>query len=211
MTLMDNLYKHFGKRSLDVSLVLVAIVISIPLLGIVAACIAFSRTGPVFFSQERMGRNFSRFRLYKFRTMVVDAQTQGPQITKGDDHRITKIGKFLRKSKLDELPQLFNVLKGDMSIVGPRPEVEKYALLFKEKYEQILSVRPGITDYATIEYRHEQEVLNRYEDTEKGYIEDVLPAKIELYEKYLRTMSFATDLKIIIATAARLFVDTNLL
>jgi lipopolysaccharide/colanic/teichoic acid biosynthesis glycosyltransferase len=128
----------------------------------------------------------------------------GPLVTKGSDLRITKIGRFLRKSKLDELPQLFNVLKGDMSIVGPRPEVEKYAFLFKEKYKSVLSIRPGITDYATLEYRDEQEVLNQFADTEEGYIKEVLPAKIALYEKYLGEMSFATDLKIIVKTLQRI-------
>jgi lipopolysaccharide/colanic/teichoic acid biosynthesis glycosyltransferase len=202
---MNNFYSRFGKRSLDVILIIMTTVISIPLLCIVAACIALSRTGPVLFSQERMGRDFKRFKLYKFRTMVMNAQTIGPQITKGTDPRITKIGIFLRKTKLDELPQLFNVLKGDMSIVGPRPEVEKYTLLFRDKYERILSIRPGITDYATIEYRNEQDVLDKYADTENGYINDVLPAKIALYEKYLREISFTTDLKIIIATVRRIF------
>lgn len=201
---MKNFYRRFGKRCLDVCLVLMAIAVSTPLFCIVAACIAFSRTGPVFFAQERMGRDFKRFKLFKFRTMVVNAPAMGPQVTKGADPRITKIGRFLRNTKLDELPQLFNVLKGDMSIVGPRPEVAKYAVLFRDKYEQILSIRPGITDYATIEYRDEQDILNKYEDTEKGYINDVLPSKIALYEKYLREMSFITDLKIITATAKRL-------
>lgn len=198
-------YAHFGKRAFDICVVLAGLGLTMPIMCVVAVFIALSRTGPVFFSQERMGRNFTRFKLFKFRTMVVGAQAMGPAVTKGSDPRITRFGSFLRKSKLDELPQLFNVLRGDMSIVGPRPEVEKYAVLFRDKYELILSIRPGITDYATIKYRDEQGVLDKYDDTEKGYINDVLPSKIELYEKYLREMSFTTDLKIIIATAKRLF------
>jgi len=128
----------------------------------------------------------------------------GPSVTKGCDPRITTIGKFLRKTKLDELPQLLNVLKGDISIVGPRPEVEKYVQLFKDEYKPILSIRPGITDYATLEYRDEQEILNHYTDTETGYIEEILPAKIKLYEKYLGEISLMTDLKIIFKTLLRL-------
>ena len=205
MALITTSYRRFGKRAFDICAVLASTFISIPLICIVSICIALTSKGPIFFAQERMGKNFSRFKLFKFRTMVVDAANRGPLVTKGCDPRITKVGSFLRKSKLDELPQLFNVLKGDMSIVGPRPEVEKYALLFRDKYELILSIMPGITDYATLEYRDEQEVLNNYTDTEEGYIKEVLPAKIALYEKYLLEMSFTTDLKIIFKTILRIF------
>jgi lipopolysaccharide/colanic/teichoic acid biosynthesis glycosyltransferase len=204
MPFKKTLYTRFGKRAFDVCGVLMSTIISIPLISIVAFCIALTSRGTVLFAQERMGKNFSRFKLLKFRTMVVGAAAMGPLVTKGTDPRITTIGRFLRKSKLDELPQLFNVLKGDMSIVGPRPEVEKYALLFRDKYESILSIRPGITDYATLEYRDEQEVLNQFSDTEEGYIKEVLPAKIALYEKYLREISFTTDLKIIAKTMQRI-------
>ena len=204
MALKTTLYRRFGKRAFDICAVLASTFISIPLICIVSICIALTSKGPIFFAQERMGKNFSRFKLFKFRTMVVDAANRGPLVTKGSDPRITKVGNFLRKSKLDELPQLFNVLKGDMSIVGPRPEVEKYALLFRDKYESVLSILPGITDYATLEYRDEQEVLNQYTDTEEGYIKEVLPAKIALYEKYLLEMSFTTDLKIIVKTILRI-------
>jgi lipopolysaccharide/colanic/teichoic acid biosynthesis glycosyltransferase len=206
MAVSKYFYVRFGKRAFDACGVLASAVISVPLICIVAVCIALTSKGPVFFAQERMGRNFSRFKLLKFRTMVVDAATMGPLVTKGSDPRITKLGGFLRKSKLDELPQLFNVLKGDMSIVGPRPEVEKYVFLFRDKYESVLSIMPGITDYATLEYRDEQEVLNNYTDTEEGYIKEVLPAKIALYEKYLLEMSFTTDLKIIVKTILRILV-----
>ena len=195
-----NFYTRFGKRAFDVCAVLMSAVVSLPLISIVALGIALTSRGPVFFAQERMGRNFSRFKLLKFRTMLVGAAAMGPLVTKGSDPRITTVGRFLRKTKLDELPQLLNVLKGDMSIVGPRPEVEKYAMLFKDKYESVLSIRPGITDFATIEYRDEQEVLNQFADTEEGYIKEVLPAKIALYEKYLRKLSFTTDLNIIVKT-----------
>lgn len=205
MNSKPTIYMRFGKRAFDICAVLASTVIIIPLICLIAIGIALTSKGPIFFSQERMGKNFSRFKLFKFRTMVVDAANMGPLVTKGSDPRITKVGSFLRKSKLDELPQLFNVLKGDMSIVGPRPEVEKYAVLFKGKYKSVLSIRPGITDYATLEYRNEQDVLNNYADTEEGYIKEVLPAKIALYEKYLLEMSFTTDLKIIVNTLTALF------
>jgi len=196
----NNVYRCFGKRVIDICLVIIAITLNIPQICIVAACIACSRTGPIIFSQTRMGKNHTRFNLYKFRTMVVDAHELGPLVTKTSDCRITTTGRFLRRTRLDELPQLFNVLKGDMSIVGPRPEVEKYVLMFKEKYEKILSIKPGITDPAILEYRNEQETLNKYENPEEGYIKEVLPAKIALYEKYLQEMSFKTDLKIVLKT-----------
>jgi len=198
-------YFRFGKRLFDVCAVILSIVITLPLICVVAFFVALTSKGPVFFAQERMGQNFSRFKLLKFRTMIVGADTIGSLVTKGSDPRITRMGSLLRKTKLDELPQLFNVLKGDMSIVGPRPEVEKYISPFRDKYKAVLSVRPGITDYATLKYRNEQEILNRYKDTEEGYIKEVLPAKIELYKKYLREMSFSTDLKIIFKTILALF------
>ena len=198
-------YARFGKRGFDVCAVILSMFVTLPLICVVALCIALTSKGPIFFAQERMGRNFSQFKLLKFRTMVVGAAGMGPLVTKGNDPRITTIGRFLRKTKLDELPQLLNVLKGDMSIVGPRPEVEKYVQLFKDEYEPILSIRPGITDYATLEYRDEQKILNDYTDTEKVYVEKVLPAKIKLYEKYLRGISLTADLEIIFKTLWRLF------
>jgi len=195
----------FGKRALDICAVLLFIAISIPFLIITTGIILLCDSPPVFFLQERMGLNFSRFKLYKFRTMVVGAHAMGPSVTKGADQRITKTGSFLRKKRLDEAPQLFNVLKGDMSLVGPRPEVEKYVMLFRDDYTAILSIKPGITDPAILEYNNEQETLNKYEDAEEGYIKEVLPAKILLYKKYLSEISLATDLKIIIKTIKQLF------
>jgi len=132
--------------------------------------------------------------------MVENADKLGAQVTRSDDPRITKIGKVLRKYKLDELPQLINVLKGEMSLVGPRPEVPKYAKFYKDDYDEILKVKPGITDYASIEYRNENELLAGAEDVEKVYLEEILPKKIEYYKKYLRDISFLTDLKLILRT-----------
>jgi lipopolysaccharide/colanic/teichoic acid biosynthesis glycosyltransferase len=199
-----KLYARFGKRLFDVSAASAGLGILAPVLLVLAACVKLSDGGPVFFAQERMGRNFKKFRLFKFRTMVVGAEKIGHAVTKGGDPRITKIGAFLRHYKLDELPQLFNVLKGDMSIVGPRPEVEKYVRAFEDEYTEILTIRPGITDYATLLYRNEEEILNRFEDAHAGYLAEVLPAKIALYRQYLKDMSFVTDLRIIFMTLWRI-------
>ena len=138
--------------------------------------------------------------LCKFRSMVMDAPKKGPAITSGGDPRITKIGRFLRMTKLDELPQLINVFNGDMSIVGPRPEVEKYVEMFKYDYKEILQVKPGITDYATIEFRDEEAVLKKFQNTEDGYIKEVLPRKIELYKRYIKEKGFFVDMKLIFLT-----------
>ena len=130
----------------------------------------------------------------------MDASKKGLAITTGGDLRITKIGKLLRKTKMDELPQLWNVLKGDMSIVGPRPEVKKYVEMFKDDYKEVLKVKPGIADYATIEFRDEESVLKKFQNPEDGYIKEVLPVKIKLYNRYLKNRGFFTDLKLIFLT-----------
>jgi lipopolysaccharide/colanic/teichoic acid biosynthesis glycosyltransferase len=201
-----GLYRRRGKILFDVCMALTGLVVLAPVLLILAACVKLSDGGPVFFAQERMGRNFKKFRLFKFRTMVVGAEKIGHAVTRGHDPRITKIGAFLRHYKLDELPQLLNVLKGDMSIVGPRPEVEKYVRAFEDEYREILSIRPGITDFATLRYRNEEDILNQYEDAHAGYLTEVLPAKIALYKQYLREMGFVTDLTIIFQTLWRIVV-----
>ncbi len=178
------------KRLFDVILSALGLLILFPLLLIIAIWIKLDSSGPIFFKQVRVGKGFKRFYLFKFRSMVSDAAMRGPLITSGDDQRVTRSGRFLRKTKIDELPQLINVLKGDMSIVGPRPEVPKYVELFRNDYEEVLSVKPGITDYASIEFRNEEEVLSSYLDAEEGYIKEVLPRKIELYRKYLKKKSY---------------------
>jgi len=132
--------------------------------------------------------------------MSVDQKSNSILITAANDSRITSIGRFLRKAKLDELPQLFNVLKGDMSLVGPRPEVEKFVLNARKAYEIVLTIKPGITDFAAIKFRNEETILESYADKEYGYIHDILPRKIDLYRKYIKEMCFVTDLKIILTT-----------
>ncbi|MDP3542426.1 MAG: sugar transferase [Elusimicrobiota bacterium] len=195
-------YARGGKRAFDFVAALAGLLILAPVLAGVALAIAVLDPGPVFFRQTRVGLGFKPFRLFKFRTMR--AAGGGPEITAGGDPRVTPLGRLLRKTKLDELPQLLNVLAGDMSLVGPRPEVPKYVELFREDYALVLSVRPGITDYAAIEYRDEEAILKTFADPEKGYIDKVLPEKIKIYRRYLAGMSFATDVKIIAATLWRI-------
>ena len=198
--MQDSFYLKYGKRFFDFFASLIGIIALSPLFLIIAILIKLYDGGPIFFKQKRIGQNFKPFYIYKFRTMIVDAEKVGPSITKGEDPRITPFGSFLRKFKLDEFPQLFNVLKGDMSLVGPRPEVEKYVKLFKEDYKQILQVKPGITDYASIYFRDEESILKNYLNPEEGYVKEVLPQKIKFYKKYLEDISFLIDLKLIFLT-----------
>ena len=156
--------------------------------------------GPVFFRQVRVGKNQVPFEILKFRTMVVDAPKLGREITVGEDPRITKTGRILRKTKLDELPQLINVLKGDMSFVGPRPEVPRYVELYDDRQRQILSIRPGITDLASIEYRDEATVLAAAENPDQVYIEEIMPHKLDLNLKYMKNMGIFYDIKLILKT-----------
>lgn len=198
----DSLYARRGKPLLDAVAALAGLVVLSPLFLLIAAAVALGDPGPVFFRHERVGRGFRRFAVLKFRTMR--SGTAGAPITKGGDPRVTGVGRFLRRTKLDELPQLLNVLRGEMSLVGPRPEVPRYVEEFRRDYEEILSVRPGLTDYAAIEFRDEEAVLASYPDPEEGYVREVLPAKIALYRRYLREMGLATDLRILWKTALRI-------
>jgi lipopolysaccharide/colanic/teichoic acid biosynthesis glycosyltransferase len=192
------------KRIFDIVVSFVGLVILSPLFLILAIAIARDSKGPVFFKQTRVGRNGVPFKIYKFRTMVEDAEARGMQLTVGDDSRITNVGTFLRKTKIDELPQLINVFKGEMSFVGPRPEVPKYVGLYTEDQRQVLMVRPGITDLASIEYRNESELLATADNPEKVYIEEVMPRKIELNKKYIENISLCGDIRVIFKTLASL-------
>ncbi len=188
------------KRFFDVVVSLAGLIVLSPLLAIVAVLIKCTSTGPVLFRQERVGRRFQPFRINKFRTMVADAARHGPQITSGADPRITRVGRLLRKSKIDELPQLINVLVGDMSFVGPRPELAKYVAMFRGDYEEILSVRPGITDLASLKYRDEAALLGQAADPEAAYVSRILPDKIALAKEYIRRRSFWFDVSLIVKT-----------
>ncbi len=169
---------------------------------IIAILIKLEDGGPVFYRGKRMGRFGRLFKIFKFRSMVVNADKIGGPSTAGDDKRLTKVGKFLRKAKLDEIPQLINVLKGEMSFVGPRPEVEEYAKLYKGEEKDILNLRPGITDYASIWNSDEGSILAGAVDPEKVYLEEIRPKKVQLQLKYFKEKSFFTDIKIIFMTLA---------
>ena len=190
------------KRAMDIVISGGALLVIWPVLLIVAAAIKIDDPGPVFYRQVRVGRGGKTFRIFKFRTMVVDADKKGLAITVGRDNRITRVGALLRKTKLDELAQLLNVFVGEMSFVGPRPEVQKYVDLYTPYQRQVLLVRPGITDYASIAYRNENDLLAGAQDPEKMYIDVIMPDKIELNMKYLREISPLADLRLIFGTIA---------
>ena len=188
------------KRLMDVTISGCALLVLWPVLLLIAAAIKIDDPGPVFYRQVRVGRGGKHFRIFKFRTMIVDADKKGLAITVGRDNRITRVGAFLRKSKLDELAQLINVFTGEMSFVGPRPEVPKYVDMYTPYQKQVLLVRPGITDYASIAYRNENDLLEGAKDPEKMYIEQIMPDKIELNMKYLREISPVADIRLIFKT-----------
>ncbi len=197
---MREFYLRYGKRYFDLSVSIVSLVILLPVFLLVAVAIKLEDGGPVFFFQERVGRNFSTFKVVKFRTMTTDPQVAGPLVTSENDKRITKVGKILRKLKIDELPQIFNVLRGEMSIVGPRPEVPKYVKLFEKEYRKLLTVRPGMTGYASVVFRNEEQILSRYTEPETGYVTEILPKKIKLELIYVSRVSFIFDIKIFLWT-----------
>lgn len=188
------------KRLFDIFFSLIGLVICFPLFIVISILIKLDSKGPVFFIQERIGRNLKPFKVYKFRTMKHATTEKGPRITVASDKRITRIGKFLRKYKIDELPQLFNVLKGEMSFVGPRPEVKEYVKLYKSEYEKLLKMRPGITDPASIVYSDEEVLLSLTESWEEEYKKRILPEKIALSLSYAENHNIITDLKLIIKT-----------
>lgn len=192
------------KRTLDVTASGLGLIALSPLLAVAAVAVRLDSPGPVFFLQQRMGRNFKPFWIYKFRTMVVDADKRGGQLTAGADPRITRTGRLLRKTKLDELPQLFNVLRGDMSLVGPRPEVPKYVEMFRDDYADVLLVRPGLTDPASIKYSDEAAVLAASSEPEQLYIQQILPDKIALARQYIRQASLTGDLRIMLQTLLKI-------
>jgi lipopolysaccharide/colanic/teichoic acid biosynthesis glycosyltransferase len=192
------------KRLFDLCVSSIALIVLSPLMIAVGLLVRLSSPGPALFKQERIGRKFRSFMIYKFRSMVQDAPQRGGPITFGNDPRITRVGRILRKMKVDELPQLFNVLKGEMSLVGPRPEARRYVELFRADYEDILQVRPGITDLASVKYRDEATILGQARDPEREYVERVLPEKIRLAKEYVAAASFWLDVTIITKTVWRI-------
>ena len=190
------------KRFLDIICSLLALVVFSPLWIVIALAIVLESRGGVLYRQERVGRNNRDFMLYKFRTMRTGSDKKG-LLTVGDrDSRVTRVGYFLRKYKLDEFPQLVNIIKGDMSIVGPRPEVRKYVDMYTPEQMKVLSVRPGLTDYASVRYVHESEILARSDNPEQTYIDEVMPAKLALNLEYIQNQSLREDIKLIFQTFA---------
>ena len=199
-----------AKRIFDLVAASLGLVLLSPLLLGIALWVRFDSPGPALYRQQRVGRFGRLFRIHKFRTMSQDRSTDSMQITVGADPRITRAGKFLRRTKLDELPQLWDVLVGDMSLVGPRPEVPKYVALYPDALrDKVLSVRPGITDRASIEYREENELLARAVDPERTYIEVVMPAKLRYAAEYVDRRSMWSDLRLIGATVQTLWLKRS--
>ena len=189
-----------AKRGVDLLLAGLGVVVLSPVYVVVAALVVLDSPGPAFFRQTRVGRGFRPFRIIKFRTMVTDAERRGGKLSVGADPRITRVGRGLRRLKLDELPQLFNVLAGDMSLVGPRPEVPEYVERFHAEYADILSVRPGMTDLASLKYRDESALLAAAADPAAEYVRVILPDKIRLAREYVRRSSLRLDLSLILRT-----------
>jgi len=193
------------KRFFDLFATFFAIILLSPLIIFIGLFIIFESNGGIFYIQKRVGKNNIDFNLYKFRTMYVDSDKKGLLTVGAKDNRITKIGYYLRKYKIDELPQLFNVFKGDMSLVGPRPEVRKYVEMYNSEQKAVLNIRPGITDYASIKYFDENAILGKSENPERTYIEEIMPHKLNLNLHYISEMSFLTDFKIIFSTVFKIF------
>jgi lipopolysaccharide/colanic/teichoic acid biosynthesis glycosyltransferase len=189
-----------GKRALDLLAGGVGLVVGVPVFLVVAAAVKLDDGGPVFFRQERVGRHGRRFRIWKFRSMAADAERTGRPLTVGDDPRVTRVGRWLRAWKLDELPQLLNVVRGEMSLVGPRPEVPRYVELYTLEQSRVLDLTPGITDPASIRYRNEAEALERADDPEAAYIDTLMPEKIRLNLEYGDVATVWSDLRVILRT-----------
>ena len=192
------------KRGIDILFSLIGLICLFPFFIFISFFIFITSKGGVFFVQLRVGKNNKDFNLYKFRTMFLNSDNKGLLTVGNNDKRITKLGYYLRKNKLDELPQLINVLNGTMSLVGPRPEVRKYVNLYNSEQKSILDVKPGITDLASIMYYNENEILANSVNPEQTYINEIMPIKLELNKQYINEMSLLTDLKIIFKTFMKL-------
>ncbi len=192
------------KRIVDVGVSFTAAVLFAPLWVLIPIAVKLDSSGPALFRQVRVGRSGRRFHILKFRTMSENATSRGPMLTVAGDPRVTRVGIFLRRSKLDELPQLFNILAGQMSLVGPRPELPNYVDRYTDEQREVLAHRPGLVDPATVRYVDEEVLLAKYEDPERGYREEILPHKLQLSIQYARTATMASDIKQLIALARRL-------
>lgn len=188
------------KRSFDIIVSFLGLTTLLPIFFIIGILIRLNEKGPILFKQKRVGKNGKLFIVYKFRSMTIIESSDSERFEPGNTSRITSIGKLLRDTKLDELPQLINVLKGDMSIVGPRPEVKKWVDVYSERWKYILTVRPGLTDNSSIKFRNEEILLSNSDDPEKTYKEIILPMKLDMYETYIAKNSLFGDIKIIFST-----------
>ena len=193
------------KRLFDVGISLIALIMLLPLFILIAIAIKINSRGSAFYKQTRVGKDGNEFELFKFRTMYINSDRAGLLTIGSKDYRITSVGYWLRKYKLDELPQLLNVLKGDMSFVGPRPEVRKYVNLYTPAQLRVLSVKPGVTDWASIKYFDENDILAGSDDPEDMYIKVIVPSKISKNLEYIDNQDLFMDLKIILSTIKRIF------
>lgn len=194
------------KRVIDIFASALMLLILLPFGIILSLLIVSDSRGGIFYTQRRVGRYNRDFTLFKFRTMYTDSDRLGLLTVGARDPRVTRVGYFLRKYKIDELPQLLNILIGDMSFVGPRPEVRKYVDLYTEEQKKVLNVRPGLTDYASIAYFHENEILEQAEDKEQAYIQEIMPEKIKLNMKFIQNPSLFQYFKIIFLTIKSIFI-----
>jgi lipopolysaccharide/colanic/teichoic acid biosynthesis glycosyltransferase len=205
-SLERSFYESEGKRFLDLSIATVALLLLLPFFLLIAVLVKVTSTGPVFYRQGRVGKAGRCFNIIKFRTMHLDADKNGPSITSAGDPRITALGRMIRTLKLDELPQLWNVLKGEMSLVGPRPEIPSYANSYTEEQRKVLEVRPGITDPASIAYRYEEGLLGRQANPAAYYQEVLLPHKLTLNAEYIRNISLKSDIHLVGKTLWSVFM-----
>jgi len=192
------------KRPLDIIGSLIGLLLTLPLYFLIALAIKLDSPGPVLFRSDRVGEGGRIFRMMKFRSMAVGSDRRGPAITAAGDSRVTRVGRWLRRTKLDELPQLWNVLRGEMSLVGPRPEVPQYVGFYTESERKVLAIKPGITDPASIFFRNEEELLTAADNQEAFYVHEILPAKLRMNLEYLETMSLRADLKVLLRTLLRI-------
>jgi len=195
------------KRAFDIFCSFIGLIILSPFFIIICLLVGLTSKGGVFYLQTRVGKNNKDFKLFKFRTMFTDSDKKGLLTVGGRDPRITPIGYYLRKYKLDELPQLLNVFFGSMSLVGPRPEVRKYVDLYNDEQKKVLLVKPGITDYASLEYFSENELLAKSSNPEETYINEIMPAKLELNQKYILKNNLLVDVQIVFKTIKRIFLS----
>ena len=202
----EGVYTKWGKRALDIAISLLGLLVLLPLFAFIGCIVKLTSPGGIFYRQTRIGRGGRCFQILKFRSMVIGGTNKGLEITVSGDSRVTSVGRVLRRYKLDELPQLWNVLRGDMSLVGPRPELPIYVAAYREDQRQVLVVRPGITDPASLAYRREEEILANHKDPERFYRTQVLPDKLARNLVYLQAISLKTDVRIIFETVLSSFL-----